>query len=321
MAQPEPAPESCGCGSDTCLYCLFDQGQLTADELEAYLMQPWGAATSLADLAGLTADWIDGTISDHPGWSGQPDPETFQIAESLIALNRAGWLTIDSQPGHEANEHGEVQRHAVKLILTPEQAATFQAAFEHTRYLRSLPTPLVPQAPTEYRRAVPVMVSAVAESGHIEGTCWFGTGPDEEWELLFGEDLMRPELRRALEKAMVVAIAAPRWGSDDDGLWDALCDLPAERRELRVEVLCVCDTIVEFAFAARLDPASPSGVVCAGPTSNRCPECGKKVTVPDCTEAGHPWTELTAAGQSIVVCLMCKQSRKAAPVELVGGAR
>lgn len=293
--------------------------------------EPWGAATSLADLASLTADWIDGTLSDHPGWSGPPDTETYQIAEPLIALNRAGWLTIDSQPGHEANKHGEVQRHAVKLILTPEQVTTFQAAFEHTGYLRSLPTPLAPQAPTEHRRAVPVMVSgvagadhvvsAVAESGHIEGTCWFGTGPDDEWELLFGEDQMRPELRRVLETAMVVAIAAPRWGSDDDGLWEALCGLPAERRELRVEVLCVCDTFVDVAYTARLDPASPGGVVCEGPTANQCPECGTKVTVPDCAEAGHPWTELTAAGQSIVVCLMCRQSRKAAPGELVGGVR
>lgn len=283
----------------------------------------WARARTLADLAELTAAWLAGTIPDHPGWVGRPDPETSLIADHLIALGGAGWLTIDSQPGHERDEDGYLQRNAVKLILTPEQTKRLQDTVDHTRYLRSRPMPLVPQTSTDHLQADPVMVSGVLEDDdYIEGTCWFGTGPDQQWELLFGGDSMRPELRRALETAVVVAIADPRWGSADDGLWDALYGLVTERREVRVETLCsACDSLVEPTVAARLDPASPGGVVCTGPTWDQCPDCAQTVTIPDCRTAGHSWTELTAAGQSIVVCPICTQSRAAAPLALVGGAR
>lgn len=75
------------------------------------------------------------------------------------------------------------------------------------------------------------------------------------------------------------------------------------------------------AWIAGTIPASPGGVVCTGPTWDQCPDCAQTVTIPDCRTAGHSWTELTAAGQSIVVCPICTQSRAAAPLALVGGAR
>lgn len=201
-------------------------------------MTTWSQARTLADLAELTAAWLAGHIAEHPGWTGRPDAETDTIADHLIALNRSGWLTIDSQPGHEATEHGDVQRHAVKLILTPGQLATLDnAADAAPEYLLSWGTDLIPtaewDAAREWQWAAPVMVSGIETvAGRIEGTCWFGTGPGPDWQFLFGDGAadVTGELRTALAEATVVAVAAPAWGSDDGGLWDWLRTLPPARR-------------------------------------------------------------------------------------------
>jgi hypothetical protein len=200
----------------------------------------WRTARTLTDLAELTADWLARDLDAHPGWgSGSdraPDSETFEIADHLIALNRAGWLTIDSQPGYDRDQNGYTQRHGVKFILSQAQAEQLEAACIG-RFPCSWPTPLA-GAPGPAGLwdllANPVMVSRVeAGDGAIEGACWFGCGPEEEWGLLFGDgpDDLTPELRAVLEEdATIVAVAAPTWGTDDSGLWAWLRDRAAATR-------------------------------------------------------------------------------------------
>lgn len=64
----------------------------------------WRAAYTLADLGELTARWLERRIIEHPGYSGKqgPDAETTENPElvaALVALNRIGLVTADSQPG------------------------------------------------------------------------------------------------------------------------------------------------------------------------------------------------------------------------------
>lgn len=61
----------------------------------------WRSAATLTDLGALTEDWLTGAIASHPqvvpGYG--PDEETADLVDALVALNRAGFVTIASQPG------------------------------------------------------------------------------------------------------------------------------------------------------------------------------------------------------------------------------
>lgn len=62
--------------------------------------KPWEAAATMADLCELTARWCEGGITYHPnGHSDGPDEETHLMGAELAALNRAGFLTDNSQAG------------------------------------------------------------------------------------------------------------------------------------------------------------------------------------------------------------------------------
>lgn len=61
----------------------------------------WKTATSVADLGELMAQWLEGKISSWPGYvpGYGPDEETSELIPTLAAANRAGYVTIASQPG------------------------------------------------------------------------------------------------------------------------------------------------------------------------------------------------------------------------------
>lgn len=59
----------------------------------------WRAAATFADIAELTAQWLEGRIGETPTYGGPPDPETEPLRPLLAAVNRAGFLTDCSQPG------------------------------------------------------------------------------------------------------------------------------------------------------------------------------------------------------------------------------
>lgn len=58
---------------------------------------PWRAARTLTDLAELTAQWIEGTIPWQPAYCGTTDIDTPRMAEVLAQVNRAGFMTVQSQ--------------------------------------------------------------------------------------------------------------------------------------------------------------------------------------------------------------------------------
>lgn len=59
----------------------------------------WGAARSLDDLARATIAFLRGELDSTPTHGGPPNPETGPLLETLVSLNEAGFVTMDSQPG------------------------------------------------------------------------------------------------------------------------------------------------------------------------------------------------------------------------------
>jgi Domain of unknown function (DUF6919) len=57
----------------------------------------WAAARDLADLAELTAQWCTGQVGQTPGHAGGPARETLPYLDLLAAVNRAGFVTENSQ--------------------------------------------------------------------------------------------------------------------------------------------------------------------------------------------------------------------------------
>jgi hypothetical protein len=74
-------------------------------ELEAdpgMARERWRRARTLDELCRLGAEFVDGRIGCFPGWgSSTLDEESDAIAAHLARLQRAGFLTVASQPGAE----------------------------------------------------------------------------------------------------------------------------------------------------------------------------------------------------------------------------
>ncbi|WP_262703820.1 MULTISPECIES: DUF6919 domain-containing protein [Streptomyces] len=63
----------------------------------------WASARTVADLGALMARWLEGDIRSRPAYTPGvgPEEETSELIPLLAALNRAGFLTDDSQPGYD----------------------------------------------------------------------------------------------------------------------------------------------------------------------------------------------------------------------------
>ena len=61
----------------------------------------WADARTVADLGQLMARWLEGDLKSWPGNAPGygPDDETRPLLPSLVAANRAGYVTTNSQPG------------------------------------------------------------------------------------------------------------------------------------------------------------------------------------------------------------------------------
>jgi hypothetical protein len=94
----------------------------TTDQMPDHDLRQWQAARSIVDLGHLTARWLTGDgVTSCPGWpAGEgPEPETAQILPTLVTLNRAGMVTVASQPGHRFR-NGIGQRPAVDGFCTAQ---------------------------------------------------------------------------------------------------------------------------------------------------------------------------------------------------------
>lgn len=199
---------------------------MTDDQTEEQSMSPddlarWQSVRTLADLGKLTAQWLEGKIASVPTVvpGVGPDEETRDLVPVLAACNRAGFVTIVSQPGEEPvlGYDGEmwVQRAGVEGFATT-------AALEALRACASgKPLLLVaaPAAGTErnWDCRIPVTMD-----GDRENT-WFGvtlTREDIEDEPT-GYGICGPQAVDAVCQAWQVVLVDPEWGRNDV-LWPVL---------------------------------------------------------------------------------------------------
>jgi hypothetical protein len=57
----------------------------------------WRSATTMADLGELVIAWLNGQLQQTPGHLGPPDAETIPLIPVLTDVNRAGFVTDNSQ--------------------------------------------------------------------------------------------------------------------------------------------------------------------------------------------------------------------------------
>lgn len=203
----------------------------------------WAGAKTLADAGELTAQWAAGEMLWHPGgYDKGPDPETAPIAPALVVLNRAGFVTTNSQPGNGPCEDwdGEwwSQRAGVTGLTDPATADRIETAALAAGLLVARPgkagwrtrpeTGLIdtarqdnPEEITDESRARLYKGLGVHRSRRSLGLS-FGYGQYSTPELLNAEQ---------------IAVVAPEWGQSGR-LWDTLTralTIDADAPELTVD--------------------------------------------------------------------------------------
>lgn len=203
--------------------------------------EAWKKAADLRDLGTLTADWLEGRNSFHPGYEDGPDGETGPLVETLVALNRAGFVTDSSQPGHGPVEGYDgrmwLQRAYVAGFADLDTAASLETAFAGNQDLIfwvNAPGP-APRAPRIDRHFFPVTLRErddTAETGLYDINTCAGLGPSRT-DLKY---LYRPVIGRAayeqLREAWYVTIAEAKYSADGT-LWPLLEQWAATKRDVR----------------------------------------------------------------------------------------
>jgi hypothetical protein len=181
----------------------------------------WREAASMEDLCALTASWLSGEIGSQPGYYGRVDVDDDLapgMATTLIALNRMGFLTRQSQAGHDGpgGYAGDDDVHwtacaAIEGFASPEIAEKLQAALAGTRFEIRVENSRLPDAPFVQGQVV----------AHVEGSpnTWFG-GRLRAEEIGFEFEGTSAAAVAAVQETLQVTIQDPTPGPND--LWTHL---------------------------------------------------------------------------------------------------
>ena len=173
----------------------------------------WESATTLPELGELTAQWLEGRIASQPDYAPGygPDPETEDLIPVLTAANRAGYVTIGSQPGEDCTGYDGAhwrQRAAVE-------------GFADDRTLERLwawMATAAPEVTVTWSKPTAWSVSVTEREGRRY--TGFGTVMSAaQIEDAYAE--CSPPAIAALQEAWQVTIVDPEWGRNDR-LWLAL---------------------------------------------------------------------------------------------------
>lgn len=169
----------------------------------------WKNAQSFAELCELGARFVEGRLDSFPGWGACAlDEESLPLAARLARFNRAGLLTLASQPGRTPDAQGYEQR---------AFASGFCLAHEAGRWHRLRALGLAARcfrAGERGRAAVAVSRQAGAArvlAGHDARAL--------ELELFAGR--IGPAAARELEECAYWSAWDPRWGREE-ALWSAI---------------------------------------------------------------------------------------------------
>ncbi len=183
----------------------------------------WHAARSFAELCELGARFIEGEVEFFPGW-GAPDidEETDALVPLLADLNRAGFLTCASQPGHAAapgHDGKPWRRRAFVSGFVAAPLAPDLARATHAAGLEWCADPASPPLAAGVRDGEPFLFAGA------------GAGPDE---LEIFAEAIGPAALAKLRAALYVSVVDPGW-DDRTLLWDTLAAALRERGTGRSE--------------------------------------------------------------------------------------
>lgn len=182
----------------------------------------WRAARTFAEACELGARFVEGELPFFPGWlAPELDPESDPLVPCLAALNRAGMLTLASQPGRALGPDGDGPPRAQRAFVTGFAGADLARRIEAC----ALGVPLFVAAfEARERGGVRLPVGVLAGEPYL----WtgYGAGPDE---LRILRPCVGAEALRELAQARYVCVADLAWEARDL-LWDVLSGVVAPAR-------------------------------------------------------------------------------------------
>jgi hypothetical protein len=170
----------------------------------------WWKARTVVDLGDMTARWLEGRLPYLPAYFGdQPAEETEELISILAAINRAGFMTTQSQPGRRLGSKSG-QRAFVTGFTAEENVQRIERAL--------LPTELVMLA-TEPGLETFLRVPVTIDDG--SAFTWVGWSESaDDIDAQYGDDLS-PAALIALRAAWCVELFDPKWGRNTL-LWPSL---------------------------------------------------------------------------------------------------
>lgn len=179
----------------------------------------WRAATTLDDLAACTIGWLTGEAPATPGYAGWPDPETQEIVDDLRTLNRAGLVTVQSQP--QGSRPIARKRAWVELVGAADQIADLADACT-TAGLHASTGRFADQAKQNQRRAhrrtgIPITQTRRAGWWRTLTTAGWPITQDEAWPGW----RFQATMQHTLNQAASLTVIDPQWPRNRH-LWDTL---------------------------------------------------------------------------------------------------
>lgn len=168
----------------------------------------WGRAVSIAQLGELTARWLEQDLKWHPAYLGSPDPETWPIVPVLAQLNRAGLVTLGSQPGQFVYKIGNCQRSFVDGVASTECIESLTEMCARTG---------VGLIVGSFENQNPTRVAVTMTAGLT--TTWSGIVPVEELEVF--RRGVSEEAMTALTNSRPFVLFESEWG-EGPAFWEAL---------------------------------------------------------------------------------------------------
>ncbi|MGW7268276.1 DUF6919 domain-containing protein [Streptomyces sp. NPDC054842] len=187
----------------------------------------WRSAKTVADLGELMAQWLEGTLASWPGYQPNygPDEETAHLVPTLAALNRAGFLTVGSQPGESgtgADGKWWEQKAAVEGFVT-DRALYWRLE----QYARVFGLDMSVHDPATHTRDEAIVVTT--RDG--EPMTSFGGALDFR-DLSAMWPVIRTQTFGEVAGAIYLTIAAHGFGPNGERLWSLLDCLTGRRRQV-----------------------------------------------------------------------------------------